>query len=132
MSVEQMKEDDKFSILHYTRSEHNMLWDFFQKIEAYYLSNTFEYSIQQIGNTIIYKEYYNKEEINVLQFETTSLHWQILCACNEHVLSITKLDIDANIDKIFEVISDLQEEGILYSSVDKQEIVSVINTNIRM
>lgn len=132
MSTKQIKGDDIFSILHFTRTEQSLLWDFFQKIEAYYLNNLFEYSIQQLGNTIFYREYCNKEEINVLQFEANSLHWQVLCACNERAQSIDDLNLGLNIDIdiLCKVINELSDERILYSSTDKQEIVSVINTNI--
>lgn len=132
MSTRQIKGDDIFSILHYTRNEQNLLWDFFQKIEAYYLSNLFEYSIQQLDNTIIYREYCNKEEIKVLQFEVDSLHWHVLCACNESVKSIADLKLKTNInaDNLCKVVNELSEEGVLYTSPDMQEMVSVINTNI--
>lgn len=132
MSTRQIKGDDIFSILHYTCNEQNLLWDFFQKIEAYYLSNLFEYSIQQLDNTIIYREYCNKEEIKILQFEVDSLHWHVLCACNESVKSIAdlKLKTNINVDNLCKVVNELSEEGVLYTSPDMQEMVSVINTNI--
>lgn len=133
MSTEQLKDDDKYSILHYVRSEQNMLWDFFQKIESYYLNNIFEYSIQQLADKIFYREYCNKEEINVLQFENTSLHWRILCACNEKVLSINDLDcLGVNIEEVSVAINELIEEGILYATIDKQEVIGVINTDARI
>lgn len=132
MSTIQIKGDDIFSILHYTRSEQNLLWNFFQKIEDYYLNNVFEYSIQKLDGIILYKEYCNKEEINTLQFEADSLHWQVLCTCNESVKSISDLEsnMDTNMDSLYKIINELSEEGILYASSDMQEIVSVINTNI--
>lgn len=133
MSTVRLKDDDKYSILHYIRSEQNMLWDFFQKIESYYLDNLFEYSIQQLDDKIFYREYCNKEEINVLQFEETSLHWQILCICNEKVASISDLNcLGINTDEVSQAIDELVEEGILYASIDKQEMVGVINTDTRI
>lgn len=116
----------------------NLLWSNFSSIENYYVNNSFEYKLIKSKEIILYREYINGIIINELEFDLASLDWYILEQTNKAILSYstllstiknyfdnTILDIE-----VINTIEDLKNEGLIYSSDDYAEILSIINTNI--
>lgn len=130
ISNDLINREDRDTIFYSTKSKQNLYWDFFGKTENYYLDNKFEYRLIANNSKIIYNEFCNKEEIKSLEFEKSSMHWQILESCNKKVLSTSDLQLILNKDEnlIDLNIKELIEEGLLYQSSNNQEIISVINT----
>lgn len=113
----------------------NPLWEYFQKIEQNYLNNIYEYGlIKKDKNTIVYIEYYNKVEINRLEFENSSYDWQILSACNEEVQTLQGLysacSQGITTIQIVDILKALKGENLIYYNNDYSEIISILNTNI--
>ena len=131
MSEDFLSKEDRDTIFYSVRHKQSLYWNFFEKTEKYYLDNKFEYSLIPTNNKILYNEYYNKEEIKTLEFDVESSHWKILKSCNKNVISISELEYILNLDlnEISTDINDLIEEGLLYQSSNKKEVISIINTD---
>lgn len=127
--------DEYFFILERLKGSSNPLWEYFQKIEQNYLNNIYEYGlIKKDKNTIVYIEYYNKVEINRLEFENSSYDWQILSACNKEVQTLQGLysacSQGITTIQIVDILKALKGENLIYYNNDYSEIISILNTNI--
>lgn len=127
--------DDELDIIEVSCSKINPLWDDFMQVEKYYLTNFYTYKLIYNDSSVIYREYFNDTSINELEFELKSLDWLILNTANKEVVSFEKLYLlaKAKIDfalmeiEVINAIEDLKHEGLLYSSDDYNEIISIIN-----
>lgn len=126
--------DDLFIISQYIGTSENMLWGYFEKIESYYLSNNFEYKLYTLDDdSVLYKEYLNKSEIKVLEFNYDSLEWKILLEANKRIVSKELfLKLNFEIREVEQAIDLLYEEGLVYRTSDYAEIVSIINTDLNL
>lgn len=124
---------DEFLIYQPVRKYQNLLWANFISVDNYYDTHRFSYSmVLSSANTIEYREKQGDIELNVLSFDKTGIHWQILEFCNEEVRSIESIrshfkDVCQN--DINDAIQELNIQGLLYYSKFRQECVSVVNTN---
>ena len=115
----------------------NYLWKKYKKIEKHYSKNAYTYKIIGTGNTILYKEFFNSEAINILEFEKDSGEWLVLKSANSEVKTFDTILSDINKqsisritpDELLEIIDSLEKESLLFCSKDKQMMVSIINTN---
>lgn len=134
-----MIDDEELDIIDVYCTEINSNWGNFKQVEDYYLRNKFTYNVICNGASIIYKEYFNDTSINEIEFESESLDWYILRQTNSVVQSFDSLYAsikrDFNDDylevEVINIIEDLKDEGLIYTSEDYVEIVSVINVNMQ-
>lgn len=95
------------------------------------MDSLYEYKLIKNENIIVYLEFLNKEKINELNFDiNVSLHWDVLCTCNKKVVSIENISSSLKSDKneIENILKDLNKEGLLYSSKNWEENITIINT----
>lgn len=122
-----------WNVYHFMRAFQDSSWSCFYKTDLYYASNEFSYIISQSNeNSIVFTEFLNKREIRTLEFELESVEWQILCLCNEEVVTLNDLKSKIpteNPDKIAVAVQQLHNIGILFYSKVTLECVSIINTN---
>ena len=107
------------------------MWDVFSKIENFYQNNDFEYSLLKMSPSIIlYREMMNGSIINELEFEKEDVHWKILEFCNKEILSLECLldKIGCPLEILKNAIDELVNERLIYCSRNKEEIMSIINT----
>lgn len=131
------KENDNFQILEGFSYSYNSLWQTFEKIEKHYLQNNYSYQIISNQNTLYFKEYYNLRIINELEFEKNSKEWLVLESVNSEVKSFSIVLNELNEkstpttqEELLEIIDALEKEQLLFCSKDRQEMVSLINTNV--
>lgn len=113
-------------------------WSDFKSVEMYYLSSKFEYKIYKKESGIVYKEYLNKEIINELEIEYSSLEYLILKKANDSVCSFDELKASLKLTngneyitdcEIFNLLEELKKEGLIYSPSDFGEIVTILDIN---
>lgn len=120
----------------FSRSTYNPLWDVFEQVEGFYRSNHFDYSLICIGTKVVYKETMNASAINEIEFDRNDIHWKILEACNKRIESIDSLSsmllegaFLESAPPLLSAISDLESEGLIYSTPGHDEIMTIINTD---
>lgn len=122
-----------WNVYHFMKAFQDSSWNYFYKTDLYYASNEFSYVISPSKeDSIVYTEFLNKREIRALGFELKSIEWQILCLCNEEVLTLDDLKSKIqteNSEKIADVVQQLHDIGILFYSKVTHECISIINTN---
>ena len=130
-----INDEDKMSLFYdFVEKTHNPLWNTFAKIENFYINNKLKYRIiKDESGLIVYEERLNEAIISKLEFEKTSMYWEVLIKCNSCIMSIDALleqmNQSINLNSLKEIIVDLSHEGLLYHSQHFDEIVTVINTN---
>lgn len=127
-----VRKEDEFYIYDFLKLSSNPAWDIFKKVESHYLDSYYEYKLIRNDNLIIYLELLNNEKINELSFDTNnSMHWNVLCFCNKRVVSIDdiSLSLKMNRKEAENILIALNKEGLLYSSVQYEENVTIINTD---
>lgn len=109
------------------------LWDNFRSLESYYKNNSYEYEMVKLSDRIFYKEYFNKEIINEIEFDNP-LYIKILSQSNHSVVSIENLCAQNNESEeiIKEIVDSLYDEGLLYKSYSYDEIVAIINVDLML
>lgn len=125
------KNDEVYLFYDFIEKTHNELWDVFSKIENFYQNNDFEYSLLKMSPSIIlYREMMNGSIINELEFEKEDVHWKILEFCNKEILSLECLldKIGCPLEILKNAIDELVNERLIYCSQNKEEIMSIINT----
>lgn len=124
-----LSEEDKIKIVEQMLPSYNYLWDTFRNIEEYYLSHLFEYLFLKQGDNIIYREYCNKELVNALEISGDSIEMDILVLANEREISLEDLHSQTHysIEELKSGVRQLEKEGLVYSSDDYNEIVSIVN-----
>ena len=132
--------DDGLEIFERIKGNYNILWDYFFKIEEYYLNNPFRYEIiKKNSSEIIYKEYHKGEVINILEFIQNSMDWFILKQCNHSIRSINELfllykseysNIPLKENELKETLNILRSEKLIYATTNFSEIISIINTDL--
>lgn len=122
-----------WNVYHFMKKFQDSSWSYFYKTDIYYATNEFSYVISPSReDSIMYTEFLNKREIRALEFELNSIEWQILCLCNEEVLTLN--DLKSRIqtkspEKIADAVQQLHNIGVLFYSKETLECVSIINTN---
>lgn len=113
-------------------------WDNFSITEAFYLKSKYEYTIFSKTDSILYIEKLNNEIINELEIDYSSLEYLILHNSNNKVLTLNDLyNILSQSTKysniidceLFNTLEELKKEGLIYTTKDYSEIVSIININ---
>ncbi len=127
-----IKESDKYELLlDFVKKEYNSLWDIFEKVEAHYVRNKYDYKLFFNNKSVYYREFYNDLVINEIEFTVNGIHWNILKLCNKKVCSIDMIKkelINTDKDTPIEIaIKELEAEGLLYNNSNFSEIVSIIN-----
>lgn len=129
---------EKYTLFHFTRKRSNDLWNLFEEIESYYISNEYSYHVVKLGETHIYAENFNNKKINEIEFDNP-VHWDILRFCNHEVKSLEEMVTglkseypETTAEEIRKITGELRDEYLLYANRDFSEIVSVINTDIAL
>jgi radical SAM superfamily enzyme YgiQ (UPF0313 family) len=124
---------NKYDISLFQKETKNSLWEYFFKVEKYYLDNSYQYLIvEKDSASYLYREYYNSTLIKQLELEKDSLYWKILHFCNCKVVSKQEVMECFNnfSQEVEDTIRELFDEYLLYANEDLTEIVSLINTDI--
>jgi len=126
---------DSYRLFEYLKKSHHMRWNDFSEISKHYSENKYEYRLLQ-NDIVIYEEYYNNELINSISFDEP-VYWEVLKATNYEVTSLDLLHknildrgFDITQNELIEILNNLKNEYLLYSSLDNSKIVSVIDTDI--
>lgn len=112
--------------------DESFTWGSFVKVENYFLNSSFYYRLVYDKNIITYIEYNEEQKINILEFEDTSLEFQILQSLNNKIGSLRLLEVDLNnftTEQIRTSLYQLNKEKIIYINDDLTEIVSIIDLN---
>ena len=123
--------DIKMDIVPATKIVNNVLWDYFCTIEKHYTDNRYAYTlIKKGGTTIEYKEIYNNNEINRIEFEQNSNEWNILLYCNDKPKSLDEMVqfFSLPTNDIIDILTSLRNESLIYYNDKYTEIISIINT----
>lgn len=113
-------------------------WDNFSITESFYLKSKYEYIIFSKTDSILYIEKLNNEIINELEIDYSSLEYLILHNSNNKVLTLNDIyNILSQSTKysnitdceLFNTLEELKKEGLIYTTKDYSEIVSIININ---
>lgn len=131
------EELNKCTIIEKMHIKDKETWDNFSIVEAHYLKSKYEYHIFSKPTSILYVEKLNEEIINEIEIDCSSLDFFILYNANERVLSLDELyDLLSNsqykntIDcELFNILEELKKEGLIYTTPDYSEIISIININ---
>jgi radical SAM superfamily enzyme YgiQ (UPF0313 family) len=128
--------DSLISIFGYYQISYNKTWDRFTQLENYYRQQKYVYSVINLLDYVLYREYCNGEKINELEFTKQSVDWKILIEINNEVLSIDSLyqKLKPNYSEtskmeIISIINELTSEGLVYHNTDYSENVSLINVS---
>lgn len=130
------EEYDKCSFLELNSQYIKSSWKNFMKVEQFYLTSCFTYSLYDKNNSFMYIEYLNNTEINRIEVEYNSLDYLILSNANDRVLSFSDLkQIISSSEKyrnlldceIYDIIENLRNEGLLYTPYDYSELLTVID-----
>lgn len=133
---EYINEKDHWIIFDYIKQSRHYQWETFKNIERYYLENRHSYVAKIENEVLIYTEYIGSREIFTCRFSLKSIEWFVLFYTNDMVVSIQDLYLkmkdssqqmpDLTEKTLKRSILALKEKGILYSTPDFSEIVSVI------
>jgi len=133
---EYINEKDRWIIFDYIKQSRHYQWETFKNIERYYLENRHSYVAKIENEVLIYTEYIGSREIFTYRFSLKSIEWFVLFYTNDMVVSIQdlylkmkdSLQMPDNLTEntLKRSILALKEKGILYSTPDFSEIVSVI------
>ena len=124
--------EDEFVLLSANQNEHNMLWDIYHNIDMDLVKKPFAYTMIKIDKSVLYKETRAGKLVRTLSFDTQSLEWRILVACNDSVISFAQLKtqiITESSNNILSACSILSDIGLLYYNYSNDEFCTVINTD---
>lgn len=109
-----------------------MLWDIYHNIDMDLVKKPFAYTMIKIDKSVLYKETRAGKLVRTLSFDTQSLEWRILVACNDSVISFAQLKtqiITESSNNILSACSILSDIGLLYYNYSNDEFCTVINTD---
>lgn len=128
----------KYDLMYFAANCRNSLWDYFESVNAYYLSTDYQYKIFKVSeHCISLQEYIGKKIISKIEFDTKNeCYWQILEYCNKNVRSLNDIyshlcsSMKIKLEDIQNILTELNDEYLLYSNNDYSENVTVINTDL--
>lgn len=128
------KDDRMYLFYDFVEKDYNHLWDVFSKIEQFYRSNKLSYNIIKINeNQLLFEESLNSTVIKKLEFDVSSIYWEILEKCNYEIQSLNSLMVNISMidseSSLKEILKDLSREGLLFCSNDYKEIISIIDVS---
>jgi len=132
-----IKEETRFNILSFGNVFKNKLWQSFDTVDKYYLSNNYSYKLIKINNDLVqYIEYFNQVQISKFEFDTNDYHWKVLQFCNYEVKSLEDMaehfdikDNEIEFNMLKSSILELQQAKILYSNLELTENIAIINSD---
>lgn len=129
-------EDSYILFNDFSKTAWDSLWNIFEKVEMFYRENRFAYSLIDSGHSVVYQEMMNGVIINEIEFGKCDLYWKILKSCNKVIYSIDRLvglfvsdELSVTRGEVLSAIDELKSEGLVYSTSDYDEIMTVINTD---
>jgi radical SAM superfamily enzyme YgiQ (UPF0313 family) len=109
-------------------------WNSFKIINDHYEKSDYKYCLIENNNVINYLEYKDNLKTESLLFDQPE-YWDVLRIANDEVINFRTLfkkmsEKHENIseDKLREIIQDLNNSYLLYSSIDNSKMVSIIDT----
>ncbi len=112
------------------------IWDNFKNVEKFFIENSYTYQLYKTTDAIIYKEYFNGEQTNELEFSFDSLDYIILSNSNKAIFSYEQLTkiisnntayVNMTDCEVFNCLEELKKEGIIYCTEDYSEILTIID-----
>lgn len=130
------KNIDECTIIEKIQTSIDYSWTLFQRVERFYLVNSYSYKLFKETGRLRFKEFFNDELINELLIEENSIDYLIMSNSNHEVMSFGRLKellkIKSEWDNIsdcelFNILENLKREGLIYSKSDFSEILTIID-----
>ena len=130
------KNIDECTIIEKIQTSIDYSWTLFQRVERFYLVNSYSYKLFKETGRLRFKEFFNDELINELLIEENSIDYLIMSNSNHEVMSFGRLKellkIKSEWDNIsdcelFNILENLKREGLIYSKPDFSEILTIID-----
>ncbi|GEM_PF-6935607 len=135
--VEERIHESNICLTHYPELSFHLIKNIIVKMERNIIETKPYYKLICIENKIIYKELINGLLIKELEFNEDSLEWFILTITNQEMLTFNEVMclcerkyMDDLLDiEVYNSITTLNQEGLLYVTDKYKQIISIIDTN---
>lgn len=122
---------DRFSLFDFSAS-HNSLWDAFAKMNDFYYSHTYSYTIRREEEKVIYREFFDGEP--VLELALGDIASAVLREVNEHILDFGDLltalrerHPQTEEASVLAALDGLRAKHLVYFGDAYESIISVID-----
>lgn len=123
----------RFSLFDFYRAP-NPLWDLFSKMNDFYYSHTYSYSIAREEDSVVYRELFDSQP--VMELAISDLAFRILQEADSKIADLpgllkTLAQHDAQIDarSVCATLDSLKQRHLVYFNDDYRSIISVIDTD---